>query len=42
MSKIINGKKYMLVDVVEINGLIYEIYEDDYGNRVKRYCDYVR
>lgn len=42
MSKIINGKKYMLVDVIVENGLIYDIYEDDKGNRIKLYSDYVR
>lgn len=33
MSKIINGKKYMLVDVVEIKGFLYDVYEDEQGNR---------
>lgn len=42
MSKIINGKKYMLVDVLVIGDLIYDIYEDENGNRIKLYCDYVR
>ena len=42
MSKVINGKKYMLVDVVVIGDLIYDIYEDEQGNRIKRYSDYVR
>ncbi len=42
MSKIINGKKYMLVDVIVIGDLIYDIYEDEQGNRIKLYSDYVR
>lgn len=42
MSKLINGKKYMLVDVVVINDLIYDIYEDEQGNKIKLYSDYVR
>ena len=42
MSKVINGKKYMLVDVVVIGDLIYDIYEDEQGNRIKLYIDYVR
>lgn len=42
MYRIINGKKYMLVDVVELNGQIYEIYEDENGKQFKHYCDYVR
>ena len=42
MSKIINGKKYMLVDVVVIEELIYDVYEDEQGNKIKVYCDYVR
>ena len=42
MSKIINGKKYMLVDVIVENDLIYDIYEDEQGNRIKLYSDYVR
>lgn len=42
MSKVINGKKYMLVDVVIIGDLIYDIYEDEQGNRIKLYSDYVR
>ena len=35
MSKIINGKKYMLVDVIFDEDLIYDIYEDEEGNRIK-------
>lgn len=42
MSKIINGKKYMLVDVVVMGDFIYDIYEDEQGNKIKVYCDYVR
>ena len=32
----------MLVDVVVIGDLIYDIYEDEQGNRIKLYSDYVR
>ena len=35
MSKKINGKIYYLIDVVCDNDFIYEVYEDDNGNRVK-------
>jgi len=35
MSKIIKGKKYILVDVVVINDLIYDIYEDEHGHRIR-------
>jgi len=35
MSKIINGKRYMLVDVVFDDDFIYDIYEDEQGNRIK-------
>lgn len=41
MSKIIHGKKYMLVDVVVIGDLIYDIYEDEQGNKIKICCDYL-
>ena len=41
MSKIINGKKYMLVDVVFDDDLIYDIYEDEQGNQIKVACDYL-
>ena len=41
MSKIINGKKYMLVDVVVIDDVIYDIYEDNNGNKIKVPCDYL-
>ena len=33
MSKIINGKKYYLVDIIERNGFLYDVYEDEQGNR---------
>lgn len=42
MSKIINGKKYMLVDVIFDEDFIYDIYEDEQGNRVKICSDYIR
>ena len=35
MSKRINGKIYYLVDVVFDNDFIYDIYEDEQGNRIK-------
>lgn len=41
MSKIIKGKKYMLVDVVFDNDLIYDIYEDEQGNRIKVISGYI-
>ena len=42
MSKKINGKIYMLVYVVVLDDLIYDIYEDEQGNRIKIACDYLR
>lgn len=41
MSKIINGKKYMLVDVIYDDDFIYDIYEDEQGNRIKVVCGYL-
>lgn len=38
MSIIIKGKKWTLVDVVVIDEIIYDIYEDEQGNRIK-ICD---
>ena len=35
MSKIINGKKYMLVDVIYDEDFIYDVYEDEQGHRIK-------
>ena len=42
MSKIINGKRYMLVDVVFDNDLIYDIYEDEQGNQIKVVSGYIQ
>lgn len=42
MSKIIKGKKYMLVDVIFDNDLIYDIYEDEEGNRIKVISGYIQ
>lgn len=39
MSKIINGKRYMLIDVVFDDDFIYDIYEDEQGNRIKLVSD---
>lgn len=41
MSKIIKGKKYMLVDVIVEDDFIYEIYEDRKGHRIKICSGYV-
>ena len=35
MSRKINGKIYMLVDVVVIGDEVYDILEDEQGNRIK-------
>lgn len=35
MSKIINGKKYMLVDVIYDEDFIYDVYEDEQGHQIK-------
>lgn len=42
MSKIIKGKRYMLVDVIFDNDLIYDIYEDEEGNRIKVISGYIQ
>lgn len=42
MSKIIKGKKYMLVDVTFDNDFIYDIYEDEEGHRIKLISGYRR
>ena len=42
MRKVINGKRYMLVDVIFDEDFIYDIYEDEKGNRVKVVSDYRR
>ena len=42
MSKIINGKKYMLVDVNFDNDFIYDIYEDEQGNKIKIISGYIK
>lgn len=39
MPKIIKGKKYSLVDVIFDNDFIYDIYEDEQGNRIKLVSD---
>lgn len=36
MKKIINGKVWYWVDTVYDTDFIYDIYEDDYGNQIKR------
>lgn len=38
MSKIINGKRYILVDVIYDNDLIYDVWEDEQGHRIKIAC----
>ena len=42
MSKTINGKRYMLVDVIFDNDLIYDIYEDEEGNKIKVISGYIQ
>ena len=42
MSKVINGKKYFLVDITYDDYMIYEIYEDEKGHKIKVPCDYRR
>lgn len=42
MSKVINGKRYMLVDVIFDDDFIYDIYEDEQGNKIKLVSDYRR
>ena len=34
MSKKINGRVYYLVDVIYDDELIYDVYEDSYGNQL--------
>lgn len=42
MSKIINGKRCYLVDIIYDDYFIYEVYEDEQGNKYKRRIDYRR
>ena len=42
MPKIINGKKYMLVDVIFDDEFIYDIYEDEKGHRIKLISGYIK
>lgn len=42
MSKKINGKVYYLVDIIFDDYLIYEVYEDENGHKIKIPCDYRR
>lgn len=41
MAKIINGKRYYWVDTIFDDTLIYDIYEDDSGHRVKVISGYI-
>lgn len=41
MAKIINGKKYYWVDTIFDDELIYDIYEDNKGHRVKVISGYI-
>lgn len=40
MSKVINGKRYFLVDVIFDDDFIYDIYEDENGHKIKVISDY--
>ena len=42
MPKIIKGKKYFLVDVIFDNDFIYDVYEDEQGNRIKIVSGFIR
>jgi len=42
MLKIINGKRCYLVDIDFDEYFIYEVYEDEQGNRFKKRIDYRR
>ena len=41
MARLINGKKYLLVDIDYDDDLIYDILEDENGNRIKVVSGYV-
>lgn len=41
MARIINGKRYLLVDIDYDDFCIYDIYEDDNGNRIKVVSGYI-
>lgn len=41
MAKIINGKKYYWVDTIFDDTLIYDIYEDEKGHRIKVISGYI-
>ena len=36
MKKVIHGKVWYWVDTVYDTDFIYDIYEDDYGNQIKK------
>ena len=42
MSKKIHGITYMLIDIIVIDEMIYEVYENEQGHKIKIPCDYVR
>ena len=41
MAKIINGKKYYWVDTIFDDSLIYDIYEDENGSKIKIISGYI-
>lgn len=38
MCKRINGKMFFLVDIFFDDELIYDVYEDENGNKIKAVC----
>lgn len=41
MARVINGKKYLLVDIDYDDNFIYDILEDENGNRIKVVSGYI-
>ena len=41
MARVINGKKYLLVDIDYDDNFIYDILEDENGNRIKVISGYI-
>lgn len=39
MSIIVNGRRYQWVDTICVDEIIYDVYEDDYGNYIYRVSD---
>ena len=41
MARVYKGKKYLLVDVIFDDNFIYDVLEDENGNRIKVISGYI-